>query len=271
MSLSQLQACGVNAASITYDSRDILERFGSAHNIEFPLLSDAGSQVIRAFGILNTNIPPDHKMLYGIPWPGDFLIDPNGVVRDKIFLPSYEHRASATEIAMRNFDSDGSGNSVQVGTGTIDATITLSATRCFPGQELGVSIELKIAPGWHIYGQPLPANYQAAELSFSGDIVGEYLIDFPPAQSMTFEALGETLPVYSGTVRATGKLGVRWSPPMPAKFLAPLGKRIEPGPHMIDGLLRFQTCSDSVCEPPESIRFELPLTIEAGVPPAPKK
>jgi len=59
------------------------------------MLSDVGSKVIRAFDILNTNIPPDHKMLYGIPWPGEYLIAPDGTVRDKLFLPSYEHRASA--------------------------------------------------------------------------------------------------------------------------------------------------------------------------------
>ena len=209
-------------------------------------------------------------MLYGIPWPGDFLITPDGVVRDKIFLPNYEHRASASEIVMRNFDADGSGNSVQLRTEAINAVVALSASRCFPGQELGVSLTLKIASGWHIYGKPLPADYQAVELSLNGDIVGEYSVDFPAPEPMTLKALGETLPVYSGKVSAIGKLGVRWSPPSPAKFMASLGERIEPGPHMIDGSLRFQACSDSICEPPQAIEFELPLTVEAGTPPAPK-
>ena len=58
---------------------------------------------------------------------------------------------------------------------------------------------------------------------------------------------------------------------MPAKFLEALGERIEPGLYQIAGTLRFQACSDEMCEPPQSIKFELPLTIEAGVPPAPKK
>jgi hypothetical protein len=58
---------------------------------------------------------------------------------------------------------------------------------------------------------------------------------------------------------------------MPAKFLEGLGERIEPGPYKLQGVLKFQACSDDICEPPESISFELPLTIEAGIPPAPKK
>ena len=34
----------------------------------------------------------------------------------------------------------------------------------------------------------------------------------------------------------------------------------------IGGTLRFQACSDDVCEPPQTIKFTLPLTIEPGVP-----
>jgi len=88
---------------------------------------------------------------------------------------------------------------------------------------------------------------------------------------MLLKALGETLPVYEGEVRAIGRLGIKWSPPMPAKFMEPFGKTIAPGPYKIAGTLRFQPCSDTVCEPPQEIRFELPLELEAGVPPAPKK
>ena len=58
-----MKAHGINAASITYDSREILSNFADTYKIEFPMLSDAGSKVIRAFGIFNTNIPEDHKMM----------------------------------------------------------------------------------------------------------------------------------------------------------------------------------------------------------------
>ena len=67
------------------------------------MLSDVGSKVIRAFGILNTNVPEDHKMMYGMPWPGDYLIAPDGTVRDKLFLHNYEHRPSASQMTFRNY------------------------------------------------------------------------------------------------------------------------------------------------------------------------
>jgi len=88
---------------------------------------------------------------------------------------------------------------------------------------------------------------------------------------MLLKSLGETLPVYSGEIRAVGKLGIKWSPPALAKFLEPFGKLIEPGAYKIGGTLRFQACSDDVCETSQAIKFELPLTVEAGISPAPKK
>jgi hypothetical protein len=266
-----LNAAGINAASITYDSREILAAFGEAYKIGFPLLSDAGSKVIRAFGILNTNIPEDHKMMYGMAFPGDYLLAPDGTVRDKLFLPSYEHRPSASALALRNTDGAFAGNSVEIDAGVFRATVTLSADRCFPGQELATALSIRLNSGWHIYGTPLPANYRPTELVFESPIVGEQSIELPAAKPMRLEALGETLPVYEGEVRATGRLGIKWSPPMPAKFLEPFGKPIAPGRYKIAGTLRFQACSDSVCEPPQAMKFELPLELEAGIPPTPKK
>jgi len=131
------------------------------------MLSDAGSKVIRTFGILNTNIPEDHPLLYGIPFPGDYLIAPDGTVRDKLFLPSYEHRPSASQMATRHRSGAGA-NSIEIKTDVLNARISLSTDRCFPGQELGVTLEVHLQPGWHIYGEPLPKNYQPTLLQFEG-------------------------------------------------------------------------------------------------------
>jgi hypothetical protein len=235
------------------------------------MLSDVGSKVIRAFGILNTNVPEDHKMMHGMPWPGEYLIAPDGAVRDKLFLRNYEYRPSASQVVLRNASNYNAGSSVRIDADVLDATITLSTDRCFPGQELGVALSINIKPGWHIYGRPLPDNYQPTELTFDSEIIDEQSLEFPAPKTKLLKALGENLSVYEGEFRAIGKLRIRWSPPIPAKFLEPLGKKIEPGLHKIGGTLRFQACSDDVCEMPQTIKFELPITIKAGVPAAPKQ
>jgi Disulphide bond corrector protein DsbC len=171
-------------------------------------------------------------------------------------------------LVVRNFGDSTTANSVEITAGVVDATVSLSTWHCFNAQEVGVIVKLRMKEGWHIYGKPLPTNYQALEIVFDGPIVGEQSLDLPAARPMTLKAVGETLPVYEGEVRATGRLGIKWSPGKDATFLHALAKPIEPGPYKIGGTLRFQACSDTVCEAPQEIHFELPLTLEAGVPSA---
>ena len=230
-----------------------------------------GSNVIRAFGIFNTNVPADHKFMYGMPWPGDYLIASDGTVRDKLFLRDYQLRPSASAVVLRHFGEKVGEAGVDIDTDVLHAKVSLSTDRCFPGQELGVSLQIRLQPGWHVYGKPLPDNYQTTELVFDSPLVGEQSLELPPPKPMLLPAVRETLPVYEGELRAVGKLGIKWSPPRPAPFLEALGKQIEPGGYTIKGELRFQACSHDVCEAPQAIPFELPLQIEAGIPPAPTK
>lgn len=232
------------------------------------MLADEGSKVIRAFGIFNTNVPEDVKMMYGMAWPGDYLLTPDGTVIDKKFLRNYEHRVSASEIVLRHFGAEG-GNSVEIDASPVRAIVTLSTDRCFPGQELGLALELKVEPGWHVYGGPAPASYQALDLKLASPLIGEQSLELPTPVPMELKALGETLRVYAEGFRATGRVFIRWSPPAPAPFLLALADVIAPGSYDIEGVLRFQACSDEICEPPRSLSFTFPLTIEAGILSAP--
>ncbi len=175
------------------------------------------------------------------------------------------------KVVLKHFSGETGSNSIDITTGVLTATVSLSTDRCFPGQELATALRIRLEPGWHIYGEPLTGNYQPTELQFDTQLVGDQSLELPPPSPMLLKTLGEMLPVYTDEIRAVGKLGVKWSPPAQAKFLDSFGKWIEPGPYKIKGTLRFQACSDEVCEMPEAITFELPLTIEAGIPPAPNK
>ena len=66
------------------------------------MLSDKGSAVIRRYGILNTNIPPTHKF-YGIPFPGEYLVAPDGRVADKVFLPELSGPGDRVRSATQGF------------------------------------------------------------------------------------------------------------------------------------------------------------------------
>lgn len=79
---------------MSYDSVDILKKFTDDRKITFALLSDEGSKTIDAYGIRNKSSRTD-----GIPHPGTFIIDKDGVIKGKIFIEGYRERPPSEEIA----------------------------------------------------------------------------------------------------------------------------------------------------------------------------
>ncbi len=57
----------------------------------FRLLSDREGHLIRRVGILNAEVPPDDPV-YGIPYPGCYLVDEQGIVFEKRFHPDFHVR-----------------------------------------------------------------------------------------------------------------------------------------------------------------------------------
>ena len=88
-SLKEIDATGGQIVAISYDSTNILKRFAAKSAITYPLLSDAGSKTIDAFGIRNKEAPDRWS---GIPYPGTFVVGTNGVIRSKLFLDGYKER-----------------------------------------------------------------------------------------------------------------------------------------------------------------------------------
>jgi hypothetical protein len=234
-------------ASISYDSPAVLARFASAHQITFPLLSDKGSVVIRRYGILNTNIPHTHRF-YGIPFPGEYLVAPDGRVTDKVFLSSYEDRATASELLLKNFGIGADNDVIEIKSDETTARIQLSDSSAFSGQELAVAAEFAIQPGWHIYGQPLPKGYVPTAISFDDAMVARQSFEFPKPTPIKFVALGETLSAYTSHFRVIGTILLK--------------QKLPAGAHKLAGELRFQECNDQICKLPQTVRFEIPLAIE---------
>lgn len=81
--------------AISYDSLAVLQRAQAKHNITFPLLSDEGSQAIDAYGIRNREAEGRAK---GIPYPGTFLVDKQGVIRAKMFYEGYTRRHTSQDL-----------------------------------------------------------------------------------------------------------------------------------------------------------------------------
>ncbi len=243
-----LEQNGVHIAAVSYDSQEILAAFAQKHSIGFPLLSDRDSQTIRKFGIFNFNMAPDLRA-FGVPHPVEYLVSPDGIVVQKYFVPNYQHRVTGSAVALREFGTVETDAPVATfESGALAVRIGLSSARAFSGQEIGFFAHFALQPGWHIYGAPVPEAYTTTSIIFESPSVVRQKLELPEAELLDIPALGETLPVYSGSFQAIGTLLLKH--PLPNR------------PLVLPGRLAFQQCSDTVCEPPETKSFELALTLQ---------
>lgn len=82
--------------AISYDKTSVLKRFADKRGITFPLLPDPESKVIEAYGVRNREAAG--RRIDGVPYPGTFLIDRQGIIRGKLFYDGYKARHTGEQI-----------------------------------------------------------------------------------------------------------------------------------------------------------------------------
>lgn len=87
----EFEALGFKVTTMTYDSIDTLKNAEIDYEINFPLLRDEDTRHVSALGILNTDYEPGSRA-YGIPYPGIFLLSPDGTVLAKFAEEDYRDR-----------------------------------------------------------------------------------------------------------------------------------------------------------------------------------
>ena len=253
-------------AAISYDSRAALRDFASRKGIAFPLLSDHESDVIRAYGIADrryrkgTQIDVDSSgevPVYGLADPSVFVLSPDGTVRWRFVSEHEELRLTAGSILQRAVGQFVDQTRTPLDGGRIALEATASDTAASLGSRLTVGVELRIPPGWHVYGPQVGAPYHGtvlrmdpSECSFTGDV------EYPePRWEQPAFADGK-LPEYEGTIRLTLELVIR---PMISDTHTAVWERFRrscldsESRFRASGSLEFQTCSDRECFPPQTV------------------
>ncbi len=95
--LENYRAAGLGVVAMTYDAAEVQQQFVDRHGIEFPMLADQAGASAKILGILNTQYVPGDNA-YGIPYPGVFVVAPDGKVKAKVFLEAYSQRLSADAV-----------------------------------------------------------------------------------------------------------------------------------------------------------------------------
>ncbi len=87
--LKLIQAAGLQIVGISYDDSKVLKTASERMKITFPLLSDPESKTIDAYHIRNEAAKGKSE---GVPHPGTFVVDQEGVIRAKLFLEGFRER-----------------------------------------------------------------------------------------------------------------------------------------------------------------------------------
>jgi peroxiredoxin len=121
--LPDFERNNIAVLGISYDPVDVLARFAAAHGVNFPLLSDEGSKVIRELGMLDEQVYEHQaafgvtnreERFWGVPYPGEFLLDERGVVTEKRFQKNYRVRETSQTILEQGFGVAASSHSPAV-------------------------------------------------------------------------------------------------------------------------------------------------------------
>lgn len=247
---------GLLLAAISYDSPGILKDFASRHHIEFPLLADPDSKVIRSFEVLNREAT---GMTKGMAHPGFFYVDETGVIREKYFEAQYTNRFTANNVIGKLSTELTTEVSRNVEAPHLQLTLSQSDRVVVSGSRVTLTMQVDLPPGVHVYS-PGVKGYKPIELILHPtSVLGFSPAIYPPSKTLYLKAIREQVPVFEGRFRITKDVTV--NPSSEARealdtFFSSK-KKIS-----INGDLKYQACDTTLCYPPTSVPVQWQLEVE---------
>ncbi len=271
-----LQQAGYALAAVSYDSQAVLNEFAARKGIEFPLLSDHESNVIRAFDVANREFRKGMQVdvqtekvyvsslgnvpVYGLAYPAVFLIGPDNKVIWRFVSEGAELRLTGGAILERSGGAIIDAYRSAPPSGVVKVTATAATTAASLGSRLTVGVEIVMPAGFHVYSPDAGSDYRKLLWQMKPSqcwAAGETA--YPEAKWRKFPFAEEKLPVYQGTVRLSRELivqpAIRADDPSVYDLFRKTCLDTQSQAGAI-GVLELQACDDRQCFPPKSI----PLT-----------
>ncbi len=248
----RIEAQGLGLAAISYDSTGVLKAFAEREHIDFPLLSDTDSKVIRSFGILNETIEKGTPY-YGIPYPGTYLLDNRGRVVAKYFEEDYRVRDTSESILLRRFGVTAAPRE-RIAAKHVDLGISGGDTPARPNQRVTLAVDVHLADRVHVYA-PGVTGYIPISLKLASSAAYQAEpVSFPATKTMRLEAIHETVPVFEGQFRLLETITL--AGPQQLNPLLDSNHNL-----VVEGELRYQACDDRECFIPETVPVKWTLPV----------
>jgi len=202
----QFSEAGVKLYAISYDDVEALKDFSETYGVQYPMLSDAKSEVIRRYGMLNTEVPPGDVPAYGVPFPGTFVTDEEGVVVGRFVHDSYKIRASPEHLidSIRGEISIGSSApSAEAGDGDLRIRAFFHGGRGTMRQGILRQVVVRFQPrdGLELIAEPAPEGLVGTSVEVAGPpglVVEEPIL--PPTMPSGIDGQDLDLRVWKGSL-----------------------------------------------------------------------
>jgi hypothetical protein len=241
----------VKLAAISYDSEEILKFFAGRHKIDYPMLADPDSKVIRAYGVLNQEATGMQK---GFARPGYFFIDTNGIIREKFFDPKYRERLTGNSLIAKLFPELGQEVTQVLAAPHLQLRLEQSDRSGVPGTRITLIVEVRLPPDMHLYA-PGTQGYKPTTLVLD-PIPGLELkpLVYPASKILYLPAIKERVPIFEGTFWISQDVKVS---------SAGLGSSLakDGTTFTINGKLEYQACDKTTCYLPTSIPVNWQLQV----------
>ncbi len=280
--LEELTSSGIGVAAISYDSQVVLADFAEKRGITFPLLSDDNSEVITAFGILNTvaaeGMGPNRddpevvadvmkyvavsgagQFAVGTPYPGTFMLDANGRVTSRFFEEFYRERNTTANVMLKLGLGLSPVTAIKGSTAELKFTAYPSNSIATVGSRFSIAVDVEPNPGMHVYAPGAEAmGYRVIGLILAPNPHVRYEpVEFPASEIYYFKPLDELVPVYQHPFRILQEVVVNSSGEARAA-LAELDALT------LTGTLNYQACDDEICYLPATVPLSFTLDLDVS-------
>lgn len=270
-------------ATISYDSQDVLSAFSREHGITFTLLSDPGSKTIKRFGLLNTvveealgpnrndpavqsdartyvSVVGVRSFMAGIAYPGTFILDRHGRVKERYFQDSYIERNTISSIMIRSGSSSTPVSGTKITGGHLEVTTFPSDTAIAPGNRISLVLDIKPASGVHVYAPGATGyGYHVIKLQITPQPYMRVLpLRYPASQTYYFKPLKQHVPAYQKPFELVQDVLLEGT--LPAQGALRGKQNIT-----VTGALEYQACDEKICFNPDSIPLSWTLALRPMV------
>ena len=251
--LPELKAKGLGLAVITYDSRPVLADFGTRRGITFPLLSDPGSNTIKGYGILNTTVA-ETSSSYGIPFPGTFVIDRQGIVIARFFEEAFQERTTVSSMMLALGTNSPPVTASRITTDHLQVTTYASDEVVAPGSLFSIVFDITPRERMHVYA-PGAEGYRIVSVTLDPNpLLITRPLEYPASEIYFFEPLDERVPVFQSPFRLTQTMAIS-----PAREHRAALADVESV--TVTGTLDYQACDDRICFNPQSVPVSYTVTL----------